>query len=162
MNSRDWCFIWLGVLLAVVAIVAVGKLNKARAADWVVATVGSQHLGGGDFCEVNPGAGLELSTIDSKTRSLIGVYRNSLREDEGACSTWSLYAGKSWMPFGSGNWKLGGAAMGILGYESAVTLGVAMVIAYEREKHGFNLIWFPDKRGDLLQGVVGLQWKRRF
>ena len=162
MNSRDWCFMWLGVLVAVIAVVAIGKLNKARAADWAVATIGSQHLGGGDFCEQNPGGGLELSANGSQTRSLLGVYRNSLREDDRGCRTWSLYAGKSWLPFSVREWRFGGAAMGILGYESAVTLGVAMVISYERERHGFNLVVFPDRKGNLGQGVVGVQLKRAF
>lgn len=145
-------------LLGMVAMVAI----QGKSADWAVATIGSQHLGGGDFCEQNPGAGLELSANGSQTRSLLGVYRNSLREDDRGCRTWSLYAGKSWLPFSVREWRLGGAAMGILGYESAVTLGVAMVIAYEEKTWGLNLIWFPDKRGDLLQGVVGVQLKRTF
>ena len=159
MNNRDWCFMWLGVLVSVIVVVAIGKFNKAASADWAIATVGSQHLGGGDFCEKNPGFGIESG---EEWRSLLGVYRNSLREDDRGCRTWSLYAGKSWLPLQSANWRLGGAAMGILGYESAVTLAVAMVIAYEEKKWGANLIWFPDKKGDLRQGVVGVQLKRAF
>lgn len=155
--SRDFrAGMIVGVVITILGIVFIGNLAKVFADDWAVATIGSQHLGGGDFCEHNPGAGIESGNL------LLGVYRNSLREDDRSCDTWSLYAGKSWMPFQSGRWSLGGAAMGIIGYESAVTLGVAMVISYEREKHGLNLIWFPDKRGDLLAGVIGIQWKRRF
>lgn len=157
--SRDFrAGMLVGVVIAILFICAIGRFASVFADDWAIATIGSQHLGGGDFCEHNPGIGIESGSL------LLGVYRNSLREDDHSCATWSLYAGKSWMPFTSdnGNWRLGGAAMGILGYESAVTLGVAMVIAYERKDWGMNLIWFPDKRGDLIQGVVGVQFKRRF
>lgn len=156
MNFRDWCFMWAGVLVAALAVVAIGKFNNAVSADWAVATIGSQHLGGGDFCESNPGLGFESG--DREVRSLVGVYRNSL------CERWSFYVGRSWLPFylQSSNLRLGGAAMVITGYESAITLGAALVIAYEREKHGVNLVIFPDRKGNLAQGVIGLQYKRRF
>jgi hypothetical protein len=160
VNNRDWCFMWLGVLVSVIVVVAIGKFNKAKAENWAIATIGSQHLGGGDFCEKNPGLGIESGSLTS--RSLLGVYRNSLREDDHSCATWSLYAGKSWLPLHSENWRLGGAAMGIIGYESPITLAVAAVISYERKTWGANLIWFPDKRGDLAQGVWGIQMKMPF
>lgn len=158
--SRDFrAGMLVGVVIAILFICAIGRFASVFAHDWAIATVGSQHLGGGDFCEKNPGFGIESG---EEWRNLLGVYRNSLREDDRGCRTWSLYAGKSWLPIQSANWRLGGAAMGIIGYESAVTLGVAMVIAYEEKKWGANLIWFPDKKGDLLQGVIGVQLKRTF
>lgn len=160
--SRDFrAGLLVGVVITILAICVIGQAAKLFAADWAIATIGSQHLGGGDFCESNPGIGVEKSVTEFQ-RNLFGVYRNSLREDNGGCRTWSLYAGKSWLPLQSANWRLGGAAMGILGYESAVTLGIAMVIAYERKTWGLNAVWFPDKKGDLLQGVVGIQMKFPF
>lgn len=133
--------------------VGIGLSGKAET--WGVGTIGSQHLGGGDFCEVNPGVGLELRS--NQTRSLIGVYRNSLREDDGGCRTWSLYAGKSYLPLRFANWRLGGAALAVLGYDSSITPAVALVIAYERQRRGVNLVWFPSKDGDPFQGVIALQ-----
>jgi hypothetical protein len=147
------------VLLAALAVVAVGKFNKSQAADWAIATIGSQHLGGGDFCEHNPGFGIETGEA---SRTMVGVYRNSLREDDRGCDSWSVYLGKSWMAFKYGKWSLGGAGMVITGYESAITLGLAAVISYEERDWGWNLVWFPSKDGDFSQGVIGLQLRRRF
>lgn len=139
---------------ALLVVAALILIHESRGADWAVATVGSQHLGGGDFCESNPGLGIESGDLSS--RALAGFYRNSL------CGRWSFYAGRSWLPFSIRELRIGAAGMVITGYESAVTVGAAMVISYEREKHGFNIVWFPDKRGDLLQGVIAIQLKRKW
>ena len=135
-----------------------GVLGTGKTQDWAVATIGSQHLNGEQYCEFNPGAGVELSTNDLEVRTLVGAYRNSL------CGRWSVYAGKSYLPFylRSANLRLGGAAMLITGYESTLTLGAAFVLSYEGEKYGANLVWFPSKKGDFTAGVVALQAKFRW
>lgn len=142
-----------GALSMLALVVAAVTFNSLRAEDWFVSTIGSQHLNGGDYCEANPGVGLESG---DEVRTLVGVYRNSL------CERWSFYVGKSWHPLKYGRWSLGGSAMAITGYESPVTLGLAMVMSYESRTWGVNLVWFPDKNADLTNGVIGLQVKRRW
>ena len=137
--------------LLVVAVLVL--IHETRASDWAVGTVGSRHLGGGNFCETNPGVGVERG---EEVRTLIGVYRNSL------CDRWSVYLGKSWLPLRYADWRLGVAGMAITGYESPITLGAAAVLSYEREKHGFNIVWFPDSSGNLMKGVIALQIKKKF
>ena len=133
-----------------------GVLGTGKTQDWAVATIGSQHLNGEQYCEFNPGAGVELSTNDIEVRTLVGAYRNSL------CGRWSVYAGKSYLPLFTGKWRAGGAAMLITGYESALTLGAGFVLSYEGEKYGANIVWFPNKSGDFTDGVIALQAKVRW
>lgn len=137
----------------------VGIGMSGRAADWVVGTVGSRHLDGGDYCERNPGLGLESG---EDLRTLVGAYRNSLREVDGSCKTWSAYLGKSWLPLKFADLRAGVAGMAIVGYESPITIGAAAVLSYEGERNGFNIVWFPDSGGNLTKGVIALQIKRRF
>lgn len=115
--------------------------------------MGSLHLDGGSHCEFNPGVGVESG---DRFRLMGGGYLNS------HCDTWSFYAGGRYCVAYSGPWCAGGAVLGLTGYGSPVTAAAALVASYEGKRYGVNLVWFPNKRGDLTNGVIGLQLKRRF
>ena len=132
-------------------LVAIGM--SGRAETWGVVTVGSEHLNGKQYCEFNPGAGIETG---GDTRYLLGFYENSL------CDTVSLYFGVAHKVLKKDGWSAGFSGLVITGYESEITLGAALVLSYEGKRNGVNLVWFPSKKGDITEGVIALQIKRRF
>lgn len=135
-------------------LVAIGM--SGRAEDWAVATLGSQHLNGKSYCELNLGLGGEVDWKPD-TRIIGGFYSpNSL------CDKTSLYGGLLRHYFRYQEWRGGVAVMGLTGYNSGLTLGAALAMSYEGRENGFNLIWFPSKDGDFFKGVLAFQVKRRW
>jgi len=154
--SRDFrAGLLVGVVITILGIAFIGNLAKVFAEEWAVVTLGSQHLNGDTYCEVNPGLGIEKDW-KKDTRLLAGFYRNSL------CEKTTFYLGASWLPLRHKSMSIGFAGLGLTGYNDNVTLGAAMVLSYEGKKNGVNFVWFPSKKGDLMAGVVALQWKRRW
>lgn len=151
MTARPFVVVfWLGtVLWALIFYVAVAGLTSAFAQTTMVMTLGSRHLDGGSYCETNLGLGLEQGDT---TRRIVGFYKNSL------CRT-SVYLGWTWQPLQSANWRLGVVGMGVTGYEDPVTLGAGLALTYAGLG---NVIWFPNKKGNFGNGVIGLQAVRRF
>jgi hypothetical protein len=135
-------------------LVAVGM--SGRAETWGVATLGSKHLNGKDYCEFNPGLGGEWDW-KYDTRIIGGFYYpNSL------CEEGSLYLGGLKNLAKYQNWRGGVAAMGLTGYSSPLTLGVALALSYEGKENGFNVVWFPSKKGDFTRGVLAFQAKHKW
>ena len=134
----------------------------ACAETWLVGAVGSYHLERGkDYCEFNPGLGIEHD-IAKNTRAVIGQYNNSF------CLP-SAYLGVSYSPLSYGNFKLGTALILVSGYDDGikkkneqqdVLLAPIGVLSYERGKYGANLVMVPP-HGDF-KGAIGLQLKVRF
>ena len=155
--SRDFrAGLLVGVVISILFICAIGRLASVFADDWVVATIGSQHLGGGSYCEFNPGVGVELQ-ITENTWFLGGAYRNSL------CKRVSAYVGASWLPLQFADWRLGGAAMGLTGYNAPVTPGLSLVASYRNSKRtATNIVWFPNDKGQFDEGVIAIQRKFLF
>jgi hypothetical protein len=134
---------------AVLIIAAALYLPKCAAQTSLVVTLGSRHLGGGDFCEQNLGLGLEQGR---ESKRIVGFYKNSL------CRT-SVYAGMTYQPLQFANWRLGVVGIGVTGYEDPITLGAGLALTYDGM---WNAIWFPNKKGDLFAGVIGVQYVRPF
>jgi hypothetical protein len=157
VNNRDWCFMWLGVLVSVIVVVAIGKYNKAKADEWWTATVRSHHMERGKgYEEQNMGLGIETD-LSQRTRLALGFYRNSERRD-------SLYGAVVYCPVSVrfGNWRGCGMAGGVTGYNDTVAPLAGAVLSYEGREWGMNLLLLPNKKGDLTEGVAALQIKRRF
>lgn len=125
----------------------------AAAQMWGVASLGSYHLERGDHCEVNPGFGVEGTGTQ---RWLGGVYRNS------DCD-WTLYGARAWLPLSIGAVRAGAIGALLIGYEERpVLLAGGLMLTVEGREWGANLLFFPSKRGDFGEGVIGLQLKRTF
>jgi hypothetical protein len=77
----------------------------------VVMTIGSRHLDGGNYCETNPGFGVEHNWMVG------GFYKNSLCRN-------SVYLGLRYVPLQYGKWRGGLVALGVSGYEDPVTWGL--------------------------------------
>jgi hypothetical protein len=156
VNNRDWCFMWLGVLVSVIVVVAIGKFNKASAEEWWTATVRSYHMERKGYEEQNYGLGIETD-LSQRTRIALGFYRNSERRD-------SLYGAVVYCPVSVrwGNWRGCGMAGAVTGYNDTVAPLAGAVLSYEGREWGFNLLLLPNKKGDLTEGVAALQIKRRF
>jgi hypothetical protein len=156
VNNRDWCFMWLGVLVSVIVVVAIGKFNKAKADEWWTATVRSHHMERKGYEESNLGLGLETD-LSPRTRLALGFYRNSERRD-------SVYGAVVYCPVSVrwGNWRGCGMAGAVTGYNDTVAPLAGAVLSYEGLEWGFNLLLLPNKKGDLTEGVAALQLKRRF
>jgi hypothetical protein len=156
VNNRDWCFMWLGVLVSVIVVVAIGKFNKAKADEWWTATVRSYHMERKGYEESNLGLGLETD-LSQRTRLALGFYRNSERRD-------SVYGAVVYCPVSVrwGNWRGCGMAGAVTGYNDTVAPLAGAVLSYEGREWGMNLLLLPNKKGDLTEGVAALQIKRRF
>jgi hypothetical protein len=152
VNSRDWCFMWLGVLLAVVSVVAIGKLNNARAESWLVVSGLALHLDGNKYCnELTQGLGLE--SVEGSKRYSVGFYRNS------NCH-WSAYAGRAWTPLRLGSVAFGVLGGGVTGYDHAITPVGALFAAVDSKPWGLNVTYIPPVAGS--GNVLWLQAKRVF
>lgn len=133
--------------IALISAIAVSK--EACSQTSVVMTLGSRHMGGGHYCETNPGLGLE----DGGTfRRIVGFYKNSL------CRT-SVYMGSTYQPLRYGPVRLGGVVLAVTGYEDPVTLGAGLTLTYT---DAVNVIWLPNKKGEFQNGVIGVQLVRRW
>jgi hypothetical protein len=157
VNNRDWCFMWLGVLVSVIVVVAIGKYNKAKADEWWTATVRSHHMERGKgYEEQNMGLGIETD-LSPRTRLALGFYRNSERRD-------SLYGAFVYCPVSVrwGNWRGCGMAGGVTGYSDAIAPLAGLVLSYEGKEWGANILALPNKRGDLSAGVLAFQVKHKW
>lgn len=129
------------LLLAIVLIAAAGA---ALAQTSLIYTVGSHHLEGSDYCEANPGLGLEHG---STWKAVGGFYRNSLCRD-------SWYAGTSYQPLTWGKFRAGAVVLVVTGYVSEYSLAAGAAFGYEGLA---RVVWIPNKRGQFNRGVLGLQ-----
>jgi hypothetical protein len=149
VNKRDWCFMWAGVVLAALAVVAVGKFNNAKAERWLVTSGYAFHLDGSDYCnEITAGLGLEFGE-----RYSTGFYYNS------NCR-WSAYVGKAWTPLALGDWKVGGLVGGVTGYDTPIMPVGALFGSLEGKKYGLNLTYIPPFKDS--GNVLWVQMKMRF
>jgi hypothetical protein len=145
----------------------------AIAETWLTVPLVSYHLDRSkDYCEVNPGLGMETD-ISERVRFHAGGYQNS------NCRP-STYVCGSYTPWHLGNWKSGSALCGFTGYhkekkvageterEDKFLLAPLLVFAYERKSWGLNILVVPPEsllgRGgeDEFKGSVGLVWKKPF
>jgi hypothetical protein len=146
----------LKLALAFLAGVLVAVGMSGRAETWGVATLGSKHLNGKDYCEQNIGPGGEWDWSEN-TDILAGFYApNSLCEHE----SWYLGAQRELVEYGK--WRAGVSGLALTGYSSSITLAVALALSYEGKENGFNIVLFPSKKGDFTRGVLAFQLKRRF
>ena len=129
---------------------------QGNTADWLVSTVRSYHLERRDYEESNLGLGIETD-VSQRIRLALGFYRNSERRD-------SLYGAAVWCPESVrwGHWRGCGLAGGVTGYNETVAPLAGAVLSYEGKEWGANLLILPNKRGDLMSGVIALQVKKRF
>lgn len=137
-------------LLGMVAMVAI----QGKTADWITGMVRSYHMERKGYEEQNYGIGIERS-LSGNTRLAVGVYRNSERSD-------SAYGAGVWCPARYERWVGCGLAGAVTGYSSSVAPLAGLVLAYEGEKYGFNILALPNKKGDLTQGVLAFQVKFRW
>lgn len=149
---------------------------SARADTWVTVPLASYHFERGrDYCEVNPGIGIETD-ITKNTRFHAGGYHNS------NCRP-STYLCADYVPQ-LGSFRLGGALCALTGYQKEtraagetsrkdkVIPAPMLVLAYERKTWGLNLILVPpesllkafghEPSEDEFKGNLGLVWKKRF
>jgi hypothetical protein len=131
---------------AVLIIAAALYLPKCQAETSMVMTLGSRHLDGGSYCETNFGLGFEHDWWVG------GFYKNSL------CRT-STYTGAQKCFVDLGIVEVCGVALAITGYEDPITLGAGVVL---KVAEAVNIIWFPNKKGEFQNGVIGVQLVSRF
>lgn len=152
--SRDYR---AGLIVGIVIgfIVAIGF--SGRAGEWVTATVRSHHMERGKgYEEQNMGLGIETD-VSQRIRLALGFYRNSERRD-------SLYGAAVWCPtyLQFANWRGCGLAGGVTGYNETVAPLAGLVMSYEGKEWGANLLILPNKKGDLTDGLLAFQVKRRW
>lgn len=145
--SRDFkAGLIVGVILAFLSVLAVGKLARAFAEDWLVISGLAKHLDGREHCNsVTSGLGLEYDGYAA------GFYRNS------NCR-WSAYAAKSWLPLRAGQVRIGGLVGAVTGYGATLLPVAAFAASLEGEKYGLNLVLVPPT-GSASPGVAWLQFK---
>lgn len=139
-------------LLGAIAAVAC----QGNTADWMTSTVRSYHMERKGYEEQNYGLGIERN-LSNSLKAAVGFYRNSERRD-------SLYGAAVWCPsyLQFANWRGCGMAGGVSGYNETVAPLAGLVLSYEGREWGANLLILPNKKGDLTEGVMAFQIKRRF
>jgi hypothetical protein len=111
--------------------------------DWLVLTVGSRHHKRG-YNEHNYGIGIEHG-IAENWRVVAGTYRNSYYRQ-------TVYAGTTYLPLRYENWRIGGAALIVTGYDPRPSAAVFPMVSYEEKKWGLNF-------GPVLPSVIAVQVK---
>jgi hypothetical protein len=122
--------------------------TSAFADTFLTVALGSYHFERGEFCEFNPGLGIEHG--GETLRMIAGAFRNSL------CDS-SFYAGVSYAPLKYGRYRFGVAGAAFTGYLDRPVLALLPVAAYEARRWGVNLILIPPQ--DLFSGAMALQLK---
>lgn len=126
---------------------------------WLTASLGSYHVDRNDYCEINPGVGLEHG-LGRDVRFITGSYQNSL------CKP-SSYLGASYMPLAlRGGLRAGAAVIAATGYQvdrdtkrDKPVFAVLPTLAYEGRRYGVNLVLMPPF--DEFKGAIGVVVKLR-
>lgn len=145
--------------LAAAALLALAPLAFAEPCAWVAVTVASKHIGakpGANYNESNLGLGSEHcigSAFGTELRGVAGFFRNSNRVD-------SFYFGGSATLLEIGPARVGVALVQVSGYQIDPIPAVFPVVAFEGNRLGANVSYFP-KTGSTVS-AVGLQLKWRF
>jgi len=142
------------------AVAAVLSLNAQADELWAAVNVHSDHYTHnhvssdiGAFNSDTLGLGVEYATAPSRSW-IAGWYHNSHHKP-------SIYGGVGQQPLQYGAFKAGGAIGLVSGYEAADVIPlVALIIAYDGERFGANLIVTPPI-AHWVNGALSLQLKAR-
>ena len=141
------------------ALLLASAVFNASAADvWVSGMATSYHADrSANYNESNPGVGLEIDPEDSSLKYVLNVYKNSF-------GNVSVLVAAAWTPVKLGAFKagvVGGAVSGYPLYHEKFGPVAALLVTYEGEKYGVNLITIPQLR-EKATSVATLQVKIKF
>lgn len=126
---------------------------SGKAQDWLVVNGLVAHLHG-TYCNNRITKGLGYEHASGSVRYAVGWYDNS------NCRN-SAYAAAAWLPLQFSDWRLGTISGVVTGYRSSLTPAGGLVLAYERERWGLNIIGVPPM-SESSPGIIWAQLKLRW
>lgn len=136
-----------GIVVMLLAILALGLFGKLFAGETWLTLGFTNHVEDKRYCEVHPGVFRQWTGED--WRAFLGAQGNSHCEA-------SVVAGAAWLPLHYRRYSAGVFGAGMTGYpERQITHGGGLAVAYDHKKEGADLIYIPGV-------LVHLRWRWSF
>lgn len=123
-----------GIVVMLLAIWALGLFGKLFAGETWLTLGFTDHVEKKRYCEVHPGVFHEWRWRDLRT--FAGMHQNS------HCEASAVF-GVAWLPLTYQRFSAGGVMMALTGYDRPITPAPAPAIAYDKNRHGADLIYIP-------------------